>query len=117
MANYCGMRVNRFDIRKIRKLADRERYAELYFHWREAEHMIASNLPPVRRYGRRLKKRVERLEVRVRRILAAARNVEDETETRQPDGPTWNIAWASYAHAPWCQTRAPKVWRVSFAVP
>ena len=61
MANYCGMRVNRFDIRKIRKLADRERYAELYFHWREAEHMIASNLPPVRRYGRRLKKRVERL--------------------------------------------------------
>jgi len=61
MADYCGMRVNRFDIRKIRKLADRERYAELYFHWREAEHMIASNLPPVRRYGRRLKKRVERL--------------------------------------------------------
>ena len=61
MANFCGMRVNRFDIRKIRKLADRERYAELYFYWREAEHMIASNLPPVRRYGRRLKKRVEHL--------------------------------------------------------
>jgi len=61
MANFCGMRVNRFDIRKIRKLADRERYAELYFYWREAEHMIASNLPPGRRYGRRLKKRVESL--------------------------------------------------------
>jgi len=40
------MPVTRFDIRKIRKLADRERYAELYFYWREAEHMIASNLPP-----------------------------------------------------------------------
>ena len=61
MANYPGMRVNRFDIRKIRKLTERERYAELYFHWREAEHMIASNLPTVRRYGRRLKKRVEHL--------------------------------------------------------
>jgi len=55
------MAATKFDIRKIRKLAERERYAELYFHWREAEQMIASNLPPVRRYGRRLKKRVENL--------------------------------------------------------
>lgn len=53
--------MKRFDIRKIRKLAARERYGELYFHWREAEHMIASNFPHARRYGRRLKRRVERL--------------------------------------------------------
>ena len=53
--------MKRFDIRKIRKLAARERYGELYFHWREAERMIASNLPDVRRYGRRLKRRVESL--------------------------------------------------------
>jgi hypothetical protein len=51
--------MKRFDIRKIRKLAARERYGELYFHWRKAERMIASNLPDVRRYGRRLKRRVE----------------------------------------------------------
>ena len=51
----------RFDVRKIRKLADRERYAELYFYWREAEQMIASNFPQSQRYGRRLKKRVEHL--------------------------------------------------------
>jgi hypothetical protein len=53
--------MRRFDIRKIRKLAGRERYGELYFHWREAEQMIASNFPDARRYGRRLKRRVERL--------------------------------------------------------
>ena len=55
------MTLKRFDIRKVRKLAARERYAELYFYWCESEQMIASNLPPVRRYGRRLKKRVENL--------------------------------------------------------
>jgi hypothetical protein len=33
----------------------------LYFYWREAEHMIASSIPGARRYGRRLKRRVERL--------------------------------------------------------
>jgi len=53
--------MRRFDIRKIRKLGARERYGELYFHWREAEQMIASNFPDAKRYGRRLKKRVERL--------------------------------------------------------
>ena len=53
--------MKRFDIRKIRKLAGRERYGELYFYWREAERMIASNFPDARRYGRRLKRRVERL--------------------------------------------------------
>jgi hypothetical protein len=55
------MAAKRFDIRKVRKLAQRERYAELYFHWREAEQMIASTFPQTRRYGRRLKKRVENL--------------------------------------------------------
>jgi hypothetical protein len=50
-----------FDIRKIRKLGARQRYGELYFYWREAEQMIASNFPDTQRYGRRLKKRVERL--------------------------------------------------------
>jgi hypothetical protein len=59
--NLSNLKMKRFDIRKIRKLAARERYGELYFHWRKAEHMIASNLPDVRRYGRRLKRRVERL--------------------------------------------------------
>ena len=61
LANWGGMSLKRFDIRRIRKLAARERYAELYFYWRQAERMIASNFPPVRRYGRRLKKRVENL--------------------------------------------------------
>ena len=51
----------RFDVRRIRKLAEREKYAELYFYWRESEQMIASNFPQARRYGRRLKKRVENL--------------------------------------------------------
>ena len=60
-ANLSKLKMKRFDIRKIRKLAARERYGELYFHWREAERMIASNLPDVRRYGRRLKRRVEHL--------------------------------------------------------
>ena len=53
--------MRRFDIRKIRKLGARERYGELYFHWREAEQMIASNFPDAKRYGRRLKRRVEAL--------------------------------------------------------
>jgi len=56
-----NMTARRFDIRKIRKLAAQERYAELYFYWREAEQMIASRPPERRRYGRRLKKRVEEL--------------------------------------------------------
>src|SRR5262245_27131128 len=51
----------RFDVRRIRKLAEREKYAELYFYWRESEQMIASNFPQARRHGRRLKKRVENL--------------------------------------------------------
>lgn len=55
------MRTNRFDVRKVRKLGARERYAELYFHWREAEQLIASNFPDARRYGRRLKRRIESL--------------------------------------------------------
>jgi hypothetical protein len=59
--NLSNLKMKRFDIRKIRKLAARERYGELYFHWREAEQMIASSLPDVRRYGRRLKRRIERL--------------------------------------------------------
>jgi len=53
--------MRRFDIRKIRKLAGRERYGELYFHWQKAERMIASNFPDARRHGHRLKRRVERL--------------------------------------------------------
>ena len=53
--------MKRFDIRHIRKLAARERYGELYYYWREAEQMIASNFPEARRYGRRLKRRVETL--------------------------------------------------------
>jgi hypothetical protein len=40
-----------------------ERYGEIYFYWREAEQMIASNFPGARRYGRRLKRRLERLYV------------------------------------------------------
>ena len=61
MANWSVMRVSRLDIRKVRKLPDRERYAELYFYFREAEQMIASNFPQAQRHGRRLKKRVENL--------------------------------------------------------
>ena len=53
--------MKRFDTRKIRKLAARERYNELFFYWHKAERMIASNFPDARRYGRRLKRRVERL--------------------------------------------------------
>jgi len=53
--------MRRFDVRKVRRLAARERYAELYFYWREAEQMMASNFPDARRYGRRLKRRVENL--------------------------------------------------------
>jgi len=53
--------MTRFDIRKIRKLAAPQRYSELYYHWRKAEEMIASNLPDARRHGRRLKRRVENL--------------------------------------------------------
>jgi len=61
MAHYFDMTFRRFDVRKIRKLGARERYAELYFYWREAEQMIASNFPQVQRHGRRLKRRVENL--------------------------------------------------------
>ena len=53
--------MRKFDVRKIRKLDSRERYGELYFYFREAEHMIASNLPDARRHGRRLKRRIEGL--------------------------------------------------------
>jgi hypothetical protein len=51
----------KFDIRKVRRLGAFQRYSELYFYWREAEHMIASTLPTTRRYGRRLKRRIEAL--------------------------------------------------------
>jgi hypothetical protein len=54
-------RMSRFDVRKIRKLDPPKRYSELYYHWRKAEEMIASNIPDARRYGRRLKRRVEKL--------------------------------------------------------
>ena len=54
-------RMSRFDIRTIRKLAAPERYSELYYYWRKAEEMIASDIPDARRHGRRLKKRVEKL--------------------------------------------------------
>jgi hypothetical protein len=54
-------RMTRFDIRRIRKLEAPERYGELYYHWRKAEEMIASNFPDARRHGRRLKNRVEKL--------------------------------------------------------
>jgi hypothetical protein len=53
--------MRKFDVRKIRKLDARERYGELYFYFREAEHMIASNLPDARRHGLRLKRRIEGL--------------------------------------------------------
>lgn len=53
--------MTKFDARKIRKLTARQRYGELYFHWRQAEQMIASNFPDARRYGKRLKRRVEHL--------------------------------------------------------
>ncbi len=53
--------MSRFDIRKVRKLAAPERYSELYYHWRIAEEMIASNLPDARRHGRRLKNKIEKL--------------------------------------------------------
>ncbi len=53
--------MRKFDIRKVRKLGPQQRYGELYFYWREAEQMIASNFPHARRYGRRLKRRIENL--------------------------------------------------------
>jgi hypothetical protein len=53
--------MSRFDVRKIRKLEAPQRYSELYYHWRKAEEMIASNIPDARRYGLRLKRRVEKL--------------------------------------------------------
>ena len=53
--------MKKFDTRKIKKLDPRQRYCELYYHWREAEIMIASNFPNVRRYGRRLKRKIENL--------------------------------------------------------
>ena len=51
--------MRKFDVRKIRKLTARRRYGELYFHWREAEQMIASSLPGAQRHGKRLKRRIE----------------------------------------------------------
>jgi len=45
----------------VRKLPEQERYAELYFYFRESEQMIASGFPDARRYGRRLKIRMENL--------------------------------------------------------
>ena len=51
--------MKRFDVRKIRKLGANQRYGELYFYWREAEQMTVSQFPRVRRYGRRLKRRLE----------------------------------------------------------
>jgi hypothetical protein len=53
--------MKRFDIRNIRKLGATERYGELYFYFREAEQMIASNFPQAQKHGRRLKRRVENL--------------------------------------------------------
>jgi hypothetical protein len=53
--------MKQFDIRKVRKLEARQRYGELYFHWREAEQMIASGFPDAQRNGRRLKRKVENL--------------------------------------------------------
>ncbi|MEY2428201.1 MAG: hypothetical protein QOJ40_1086 [Verrucomicrobiota bacterium] len=53
--------MKRFDVRKIRKLRATERYSELYFHWHKAERLIASSLPQGRRYGLRLRRRVETL--------------------------------------------------------
>ncbi|HVU99960.1 MAG TPA: hypothetical protein VHH88_01280 [Verrucomicrobiae bacterium] len=53
--------MKKFDARKIKKLAPVDRYGELYYYWREAEVMIASNFPQARRYGRRLKRRTEQL--------------------------------------------------------
>ena len=53
--------MRRFDVRKIRKLTARQRYGELYFHWREAEQMIASSFPDAQRHGKRLKRRIENL--------------------------------------------------------
>jgi hypothetical protein len=53
--------MTKFDVRKVRKLEAAQRYSELYFHWSRAEQMIASSFPDARRYGRRLKRRVENL--------------------------------------------------------
>jgi hypothetical protein len=53
--------MKKFDTRKLKKLDPRQRYGELYYHWREAELMIASNFPTARRYGRRLKRKIEAL--------------------------------------------------------
>ena len=50
-----------FDARKIKKLTNVQRYSELYYHWLQAEMMIASNLPDMRRCGLRLKRKVEGL--------------------------------------------------------
>jgi len=59
--NLVATAMRRFDVRKIRKLTARQRYGELYFHWREAEQMIASSLPTAQRHGKRLKRRIENL--------------------------------------------------------
>jgi hypothetical protein len=60
MANLAN-EMKRFDTRKVRKLAPQKRYGELYFHWREAEQMIASGFPEAQRNGRRLKRKIESL--------------------------------------------------------
>ena len=73
------MGIRRFDIRKIRKLSPRERYGELYFYWRQSEEMIASNLPNARRYGRRLKKRVESLYTQWFEPIAKSRMLADSS--------------------------------------
>jgi hypothetical protein len=59
--NLKATEMRKFDIRKVRKLDARQRYGELYFHWREAEQMIASSFPGSQRYGKRLKRRIEHL--------------------------------------------------------
>jgi len=56
--------MKQFDARKVRKLAPQKRYGELYFHWREAEQMIASGFPEAQRNGRRLKRKIESLYAR-----------------------------------------------------
>jgi len=54
-------KMTKFDVRKIRRLTDQRRYGELYFHWRQAEQMIASSFPDAQRHGKRLKRRIEHL--------------------------------------------------------
>lgn len=53
--------MTKFDARKVKKLSPPDQYAELYHYWREAHQMMASNFPEARRYGRRLKAKIESL--------------------------------------------------------